>query len=99
MTLKALLCMTACKPSEVHLKPGYDRRHQNWMIHVTILSAAVGERQWRTMNHKNLAVKVKLSFLMAPFGSITQSAPSLSTDKYRSIHLLMVSLSDVSLRN
>ncbi|TMX04990.1 hypothetical protein EJD97_003676 [Solanum chilense] len=37
--------------------------------HVTILSAAVGERQWRTINHKNLVVKVKLAFLMAPFGS------------------------------
>ncbi|TMW81713.1 hypothetical protein EJD97_008213 [Solanum chilense] len=40
--------------------------------HVTILSAAVGERQWQTINHKNFAVKVRLAFLMAPFGSVTQ---------------------------
>ncbi|TMX02275.1 hypothetical protein EJD97_022150 [Solanum chilense] len=40
--------------------------------HVTILSAAVGERQFRTINHKNFAVKVRLAFFLAPFGSITQ---------------------------
>ncbi|TMX02970.1 hypothetical protein EJD97_018944 [Solanum chilense] len=40
--------------------------------HVTILSAVVGERQWRTINHKNFVVKVRLAFLMAPFGSVTQ---------------------------
>ncbi|TMW93051.1 hypothetical protein EJD97_012252 [Solanum chilense] len=40
--------------------------------HITILSAAVGERQWRTISHKNFAVKVRLAFLMGPFGSITQ---------------------------
>ncbi|TMW83895.1 hypothetical protein EJD97_000522 [Solanum chilense] len=40
--------------------------------HVMILSAAVGERQWRTINHKNFAVKVRLAFLMASFGSVTQ---------------------------
>ena len=33
---------------------------------MTILSAAVGERQWGTINHKNFAVKVSLAFLMAP---------------------------------
>ncbi|TMX05311.1 hypothetical protein EJD97_024922 [Solanum chilense] len=43
--------------------------------HVTLLYVSMGERQWRTINHKNLAVKVKLTFLMAPFGSVTQSAP------------------------
>ncbi|TMW97320.1 hypothetical protein EJD97_005751 [Solanum chilense] len=39
--------------------------------HMTILSATVGERQWRKINHKNLAVKVKLALFMAPFGSVT----------------------------
>ncbi|TMW98874.1 hypothetical protein EJD97_003366 [Solanum chilense] len=39
--------------------------------HVTILSTVVGERQWRTINHKNCAVKVRLAFLMALFGSVT----------------------------
>ncbi|TMW83954.1 hypothetical protein EJD97_000364 [Solanum chilense] len=39
--------------------------------HVIILSATVWERQWRKINHKNLAVKVRLAFLMAPFGSVT----------------------------
>ena len=50
-----------------------------------------GERKWRIINHKNFAVKVKLAFLMAPFGSVTQSAPSLSIDKCRAIHFLVVS--------
>ncbi|TMX05705.1 hypothetical protein EJD97_006913 [Solanum chilense] len=40
--------------------------------HVTILLAAVGERQWGTINHKNFAMKVRLAFLMAPFGLVTQ---------------------------
>ncbi|TMX00340.1 hypothetical protein EJD97_000988 [Solanum chilense] len=40
--------------------------------HVTILSVAVGERQWQTICHKNFAVKVRLAFLMDPFGSVTQ---------------------------
>ncbi|TMX02817.1 hypothetical protein EJD97_019655 [Solanum chilense] len=39
--------------------------------HVTILSAAIGKRQWRAINHTNLAVKLKLAFLMHPFGSVT----------------------------
>ncbi|TMW81468.1 hypothetical protein EJD97_009418 [Solanum chilense] len=39
---------------------------------VTILSAAVGERQWRTISHKNFVVRVRSAFLMAPFGSVTQ---------------------------
>ncbi|TMW91988.1 hypothetical protein EJD97_013629 [Solanum chilense] len=41
------------------------------LSHVTILSADEGERQWRTITHKNFAVKVRLAFLMAPFGSVT----------------------------
>ena len=67
--------------------------------HVTILSANVGERQWRAINHKNLAVKVKLAFLMAPLGSVTQSTPSPSLDKCRVIHLMVVSLNDGSRKN
>ncbi|TMX05480.1 hypothetical protein EJD97_017891 [Solanum chilense] len=39
--------------------------------HVTILSAAVRKRQWRIISHKNFAVKVRLGFLMAPFGSVS----------------------------
>ncbi|TMW82894.1 hypothetical protein EJD97_004051 [Solanum chilense] len=39
--------------------------------HVTILSTAVGKRQWRTIKHKNFAVKVRLAFLIAPFESVT----------------------------
>ncbi|TMW91989.1 hypothetical protein EJD97_013630 [Solanum chilense] len=40
--------------------------------HVTILSVDVGERLWQTISHKNFTVKVRLAFLMAPFGSVTQ---------------------------
>ncbi|TMX05854.1 hypothetical protein EJD97_011732 [Solanum chilense] len=40
--------------------------------HVIILSAAMGEMRWRTISHKNFAMKVRLAFLMAPFGSVTQ---------------------------
>ena len=39
--------------------------------YVTLLSAAVDERQWQTINHKNIDVKVKLTFLIAPFGFVT----------------------------
>ena len=59
--------------------------------HVTILSEAVGERKWQTINHKNLAVKVKLAFLMDPFSSMNKSAPSPSINKCWAIHLLVVS--------
>ena len=38
--------------------------------HLTILSVAMEERQWRIINHKNFDVKVRLPFLMAPFGSV-----------------------------
>ena len=51
----------------------------------------MGERQWQTINHRNLAVKVKLAFLMAPFGSITQLEASHSIDKCWDMHLLVVS--------
>ncbi|TMW99143.1 hypothetical protein EJD97_002989 [Solanum chilense] len=40
--------------------------------HVIILSAAMGERHWRIINHKNFTLKVRLAFLLAPFGSVTQ---------------------------
>ncbi|TMX02382.1 hypothetical protein EJD97_021811 [Solanum chilense] len=39
---------------------------------VTILSTAMGERQWRSVNQKNMAVKVRLAFSMSPFSSSTQ---------------------------
>ncbi|TMW83840.1 hypothetical protein EJD97_000607 [Solanum chilense] len=39
--------------------------------HITILSAAVGERQWRKISHKNFDVKVRFAFLMASFCSVT----------------------------
>ena len=67
--------MTVCKSQA--------KSTSNWAIistiriarsHVTLLSVAMGERQWQTINNKNLAVKVKLAVLMAPFGSVTQSA-------------------------
>ena len=56
-----------------------------------MLSTAVGEIKWLTINHRNLVVKVKLAFLMAPFGSITQSTASPSIDKFWAIYLLVVS--------
>ncbi|TMW83762.1 hypothetical protein EJD97_000782 [Solanum chilense] len=40
--------------------------------HVTILSATVEKKKWRTINHKNIAVKVKIPFLIDPFGSVSQ---------------------------
>lgn len=87
MTLKVLSCMTACR-SQAKSTSNLTiiAAIRTARFHVTILSAVVGEKQWRTINHKNLAVRVMLAFLMAPFGSITQSAPSLSTDKCRAIH-------------
>uniref|UniRef100_UPI0033914910 hypothetical protein n=1 Tax=Acinetobacter baumannii TaxID=470 RepID=UPI0033914910 len=81
------------------LEHGYHCRHQYYSIPWDDILVAVGKRKWRTINHKKFAVKVRLAFLITPFGSVTQSAPSPLTDKCRAIHLLVVSLSDGSRKN
>ncbi|TMW98532.1 hypothetical protein EJD97_003912 [Solanum chilense] len=64
--------MTACRSKEKSTSnPAIIAAINTARSHVTKLSAAVGERQWWTINHKNFAVKVRLAFLMAPFGSVT----------------------------
>ncbi|TMW85213.1 hypothetical protein EJD97_023505 [Solanum chilense] len=64
--------MTACRShTKSTSNPAIIAAISTARSHVTILSAAVGERHWRTINHKNFAVKVRLSLLMAPFGSVT----------------------------
>ncbi|TMW92430.1 hypothetical protein EJD97_013069 [Solanum chilense] len=64
--------MTACESqAKSTSNPAIIAAIRTARSHVTILSTAVGERQWRTISHKNFAVKVRLSFLMAPFGSVT----------------------------
>ena len=100
MTLKPLLCMTAYRrQAKSTSNPAVIAAIKTARSHQTILLAAVGERKWQTINHKNLAVMVRFAFLMSPFGSITQLAPSPSRDKCRVIHLLVVSLSDGSRKN
>ena len=92
--------MTSCRSQEKSTSnPAIIAAIRTVRSYVTILSIAVGERQWRIINHKNLVVKVKLAFLMASFDSVTQSAPSPSIDKCMAIHLLVVSLSDGSHKN
>ncbi|TMW96434.1 hypothetical protein EJD97_007362 [Solanum chilense] len=64
--------MTACRShAKSTSNPAIITAINTARSHVTILSAAVGERQWRTINHKNFAVKFRLAFLMATYGSIT----------------------------
>ncbi|TMX03397.1 hypothetical protein EJD97_016680 [Solanum chilense] len=64
--------MTACRSqAKSTSNPAIIAAIRTSRSHVTMLSVVVGERQWRTINHKNLAVKVKLAFLMAPFDSVT----------------------------
>ncbi|TMW99347.1 hypothetical protein EJD97_002707 [Solanum chilense] len=63
--------MTACRSqAKSTSNPAIIASIRNAGSHLAILSAAVGERQWRTINHKNLAVKVNLAFLMSPFVSV-----------------------------
>ncbi|TMW80785.1 hypothetical protein EJD97_015135 [Solanum chilense] len=65
--------MTACRShAKSTSNPAIITAINTARSHVTILSAAVGERQWRTISHKNFAVKVRWAFLMAPFSSVTQ---------------------------
>ncbi|TMX01081.1 hypothetical protein EJD97_025226 [Solanum chilense] len=65
--------MTACRSqAKSTSNPAIIAAIRTARSHVTILATAVGKRQWRTIKHKNLAVKVKLAFLMAPLGSVTQ---------------------------
>ena len=69
MTLKSLSLMTAYRSqAKSNPNPDFIAIIRTMRSHVTILSAAVGERKWGTINHKNLGVNVKLDFLMAPFG-------------------------------
>ncbi|TMW82752.1 hypothetical protein EJD97_005054 [Solanum chilense] len=64
--------MTACRShAKSTSNPAIIAAINTARSYVTILSGAVGERQWRTINHKNFVVKVRLSFLMASFGSVT----------------------------
>ena len=72
MTLKFLSCMTVCRSQEKSTSNlAIIATIRTVRSHVTILSVAMRERMWWTINHKNLAVKVKLTLLMAPFGSVT----------------------------
>ncbi|TMW80778.1 hypothetical protein EJD97_015207 [Solanum chilense] len=65
--------MTACRSHTKSISnPAIIAAINTARSHVTMLSTAVGDRQWRTISHKNFVVKVRLDFLMAPFGSVTQ---------------------------
>ncbi|TMW80707.1 hypothetical protein EJD97_016400 [Solanum chilense] len=68
--------MTACgSQAKSTSNPAIIAAIRTARFYVTILSAALRERMWWTMNHKNLAVKVKLAFLMAPFSSLPSRHP------------------------
>ena len=56
-----------------------------------MLLAVVEDRMSRTNSQINLAVNVRLSFLMTPLGSTTQSAPSPYKKMCWAINLLVVS--------
>ena len=79
MTLKALSCMTAYRSQPKSTSnPAITAAISTALSHVTILSAVVGERQWRTINHKNFTVKVRLDFLMASSLRIGHPVSTLS---------------------
>ena len=77
VTLKSLSSMIFWRSqAKTTLNPAIILAIKTARSYVTVLSTAVEERSWRTINHRNLVVKVMLAFLMTPFGFITQSTVS-----------------------
>ena len=87
------------KPCGVDRESGYRHRYQHCSIPSDDVISSCGGKAVTNEQPQELGDECEVGLLDGPFGSVTQSAPSPSTDKYRAIHRLVVSLSAGSRRN